>query len=289
MYLMLTAKQLIDLAPLASQKYCSRHTLDNGTGTMFGGQLLALSLAAAQREAPDWPVHSLSGNFLRSSRIDMPLDLVVSRTSDSRRFSCRHVLAMQQGQSIFEALCSFHDQEPGIEYQAPFDTGGIPSADSLPNLKEFATAHAEHFPAQSIRHYTQSFPVEMRLIDPDSFLPQAKRKPHRSYWFRIEAAASLDDSRDHQSLLALMSDYWLPSTGSALNDASGMTGLMVLSLNHSMRFHAHARVDDWLLYRTETTWAGNSRALAHGQIYDADFRLIASVSQEYLLRQIARP
>jgi acyl-CoA thioesterase-2 len=283
---MLTAKNLIDLAPLGNQKYCSRYILDNGTGTMFGGQLLALALAAAQREAPDWPAHNLSGNFLRGSRIDTPLDLAVGRTSDSRRFASRHVIATQHGQSIFEALCSFNDPEPGIRYQATFDAGAIPPADGLPNLAEFAAANAQHFPAQSIKHYTQPFPVEMRLINPDSFLPHAKRTPQRSYWFRIRAAELLDDPRDHHCLLALMSDYWLPSTGSALKDASDMTGLMVLSLNHSMRFHAPVRVDKWLLYRTETTWADDSRALAHGQIYDADFRLIASVSQEYLLRQV---
>lgn len=284
-----TAKELIDLVQSGNQQYCSRYILDNGTGTLFGGQLLALALAAAQREAPAWPVHSLSGNFLRSSRIDTPLDLSVSRTSDSRRFSSRHVIATQHGQSIFEALCSFNDAEPGIQYQAPFDTCDTPSPDGLPNLSQFAAANTDHFSAQSVKHYTQPFPVEMRLIKPESFLPGAKRSPQRSYWFRIAAADVLDDPRDHQSLLALMSDYWLPSTGSALNDASGMTGLMVLSLNHSMRFHAPARVNNWLLYRTETTWAGDSRALAQGQIYDADFRLIASVSQEYLLRQITAP
>jgi len=284
---MLTAKQLIDLTPVGNEKYCNAHTLDNGTGTMFGGQLLALAVAAAQREAPEWPIHSLSGNFLRSSRIDTPLDLSVSRTSDSRRFSSRHVIATQQGQSIFEALCSFNNPEPGIQYQAPFDTRDIPSPEGLPSLAEFALANASQFPAQSIKHYTDPFPVEMRLINAESFLPNAKRSPQRSYWFRIAAADALDDPRDHLSLLALMSDYWLPSTGSALNTTPGMTGLMVLSLNHSMRFHAPVRVNNWMLFRTETVWAGDSRALAHGQIYDANFRLIASVSQEYLLRTVS--
>jgi len=283
---MLTANEVIDLTSLGNQKYCSRHILDNGTGTMFGGQLLALALAAAQREAPEWPVHTLSGNFLRGTRIDTALDLSVNRTSDSRRFASRHVLATQHGKSIFEALCSFNEPEPGIRYQAPFDSSGIPSPDGLPNLPEFALANASHFPGQSIKYYTQPFPVEMRLINPESFLPQAKRSPQRSYWFRVETAESLDDPKDHQSLLALMSDYWLPSTGSALNTTPGVTGLTVLSLNHSMRFHAPARVDNWLLYHTETTWAGDSRALAHGRIYDTDFQLIASVSQEYLLREI---
>jgi len=284
---MLTAKEVIDLAPLGNGKYCSRHILDNGTGTIFGGQLLALSLAAAQREAPEWPVHSLGGNFLRSSRLDTPLELSVSRTSDSRRFSSRHVIVTQHGQSIFEALCSFHDPEPGIHYQAPVDTSNIPPPHGLPTLAEFAAVNAEHFSAQSIQHYTRPFPVEMRLINPESYLPRAQRSPQRAYWFRIQSAELLDDPREHQSLLAWMSDYWLPSTGSALPTASGDTGLMLLSLNHSMRFHAPVRVNDWLLFQTETVWAGDSRALAHGRIYDANFQLIASVSQEYLMRQVS--
>jgi acyl-CoA thioesterase-2 len=284
---MLTARQLIDLVALGDGSYRSQHILDNGTGTIFGGQLLALSLAAAQREAPAWPVHSISANFLRNSNVGIPLQLDVVRSSDTRRFASRHVVASQPGQTIFEMLCSFHEPEPGIRYQAPFAASDVPGPANLPNLAQFGRDNAGHFTPQTLRFYTQPFPVEMRLVDPDSCLPHARRSPRRDYWFRIESAADVDDPQDHQALLALMSDYWLPSTGSALYAGTGAAPrLVVLSLNHSMRFHAPARVDQWLLYSTETVWAGNGRALAQGRIYDAGLQLVASTSQEYLLREL---
>ncbi|MEP6482426.1 MAG: acyl-CoA thioesterase domain-containing protein, partial [Rhodoglobus sp.] len=63
-------------------------------GRVFGGQVLAQSLVAAQRTIePERTVHSLHGYFLRPGRIDASITFSVDRIHDGRSFSTRRTQA----------------------------------------------------------------------------------------------------------------------------------------------------------------------------------------------------
>ena len=47
---------------------------------------------------------------------------------------------------------------------------------------------------------------------------------------------------------------------------------------------ADFRADEWLLYATDSPWAGHARGFNRGQIFTRDGRLVASVAQEGLIR-----
>jgi acyl-CoA thioesterase II len=80
-----------------------------------------------------------------------------------------------------------------------------------------------------------------------------------------------------------MSDYWLPGTIAVPHRHEA--GIKFLaSLNHSLWIHAAVKVDQWLLYRTESHWAANGRGLVTGKIFSQSGELIASVAQEAVLR-----
>jgi acyl-CoA thioesterase-2 len=57
------------------------------------------------------------------------------------------------------------------------------------------------------------------------------------------------------------------------------------SLDHALWFHEPFRADEWLLYVTDSPWSGGSRGFARGQIFDRSGKLVASVSQEGMLRE----
>jgi acyl-CoA thioesterase II len=281
---MLSATDLLDLEALGDGRFRSRHNLDNGTGVIFGGQMLALALAAAQREAPEWPAHSLSGFFLRGGIVAEPVELTVERISDGRRFASRRVLAKQSGRPAFDLLCSFHDPETGLRHEAPVERAARAPEDLL-SLPELARSYPDRISSVSIRHYLRPFPVEMRLIDPERVIAGSASTVNRDFWFRVPSASGIERAADHQCLLALLSDFWLPSGAATLVQASHpQAPVRVASLNHSFWFHAPARTDSWLLYRTEMLWADHGRALARGQIYDSNYRLAATAMQEFLLR-----
>ncbi|WP_369011327.1 acyl-CoA thioesterase, partial [Escherichia coli] len=65
-------------------------------GRVFGGQVLAQSLVAAQRTIPrDRHVHSMHGYFLRPGNVELPITFAVDRIHDGRSFSTRRTQAYQ--------------------------------------------------------------------------------------------------------------------------------------------------------------------------------------------------
>jgi acyl-CoA thioesterase-2 len=63
--------------------------------------------------------------------------------------------------------------------------------------------------------------------------------------------------------------------------------LVVASIDHAMWFHRSARVDEWLLYVTDSPSASGARGFARGSIFARDGRLIASTCQEGLIRMVS--
>ena len=61
-------------------------------------------------------------------------------------------------------------------------------------------------------------------------------------------------------------------------------GVQIASLDHAMWFHRPFRIDDWLLYVTDSPSTSNARGFNRGTIYARDGRLVASVVQEGLIR-----
>jgi acyl-CoA thioesterase-2 len=51
-----------------------------------------------------------------------------------------------------------------------------------------------------------------------------------------------------------------------------------------MWFHRQARADEWILYTQTSPTAPGGRGLAFGRMFAADGRLIASATQEGMLR-----
>ncbi len=279
-----TASELLQLEVVAEDRFRSLYNLDNYAGAIFGGQALGQALAAAQRTAPDWPAHSLSGYFLRGGAVDQPVDYAVERVNDTRRFAARRVLASQAGRPIFDLLCSFHDPEAGLEHQFAL-LCDPPAPESLLNVQAFARANADRLESLTVQLFTKPFPVELRLLEPEQIFFDKPNAPQRDFWFRIPSADAVERPQDHQALLAIMSDYWLAGAAGAPHlSANTRRGVSVASLNHSLWLHAPARTDDWLLYRTDSSWAAQGRGLARGLIYDRDGRLVATAMQEVLMR-----
>ncbi len=282
------AAELLALQPLATMHFRSLHSLNGGAGAIFGGQSLLQGLAAARRTVPPWRAHSITANYLRAGHPDQPVDYKVERVRDGRRFAARRVLAIQAGKPITDMLCSFHDPEDGPAHQFATAPAAPPPA-HLQNLAQFAQANAHRLPPERLHIYRHPFPVELRLINPEQALFGTAQIPERLYWLRMESAAKILASADHQCLLALMSDYWLAGTPSAAHAQHATADRAVcVTLNHSLWFHAPARAESWMLYQTTSPWAGNGRGLVHGQIFAESGQLVASAVQEISMRGFAR-
>jgi acyl-CoA thioesterase-2 len=135
--------------------------------------------------------------------------------------------------------------------------------------------------------FETAMPFEFRFVETPSFVSAEKRPPLAHVWFRAVDHIQSDDENLHRCLLAYVSDYNLLGTavlphGITLLDPR----LLTASIDHGMWFHRPVRVDEWLLYATDSPSASGARGFTRGSIFTRDGRLVASTAQEGLIRLI---
>ncbi|MCP3731257.1 acyl-CoA thioesterase II [Sphingomonas sp. MG17] len=284
------AERIVELERLDTNLYRNRFSAYARNDHLFGGQVLAQALAAASATV-DAPPHSLHGYFLRAGSARRPVIFQVERTRDGRSFSTRRVVALQDAQPIFHMECSFHGEEAGFEHQSTMPPG-LTDPDQLPTIREAIELYRRQNPDRYARSADERIEmilafnlIEIRLADPTSlFTPETPAT--RKLWIRVPSASGIEDPAVHLQLLAYLSDYWLSATVLVPHPIRlGGSDLFMTSLDHAMWFHRPARVDEWLLYDTDSPSASNATGLARGTIYDRSGRLVASVAQEALIRR----
>ena len=277
---------LLDLEALEDNMFRGQ-SRDLGGKSVFGGQVISQALVAAGRTVEGSMVHSLHAFFLRPGDMALPIVYEVDRVRDGRSFTARRVQAIQHGQPILSMIASFHRPEWGVEHQMPMPQ--VPPPESLRSQHELSEEWIKARPdiAQRAKDaMLRLLAIEFRPVQPWNPLRPEKTGLTQNLWFR--AAGQLPDNPMlHRCVLAYASDFNLLST--ALRP-HGMSYLnpdnAVASIDHALWFHRDVRADDWLLYSMDSPSAQGARGLSRGLIYDRSGRLVASVAQENLMRQI---
>ncbi|MEU6037015.1 acyl-CoA thioesterase domain-containing protein [Actinomadura sp. NPDC047616] len=241
-----------------------------GRRRLFGGQVVAqaLRVAGLTIDGPR-PVHSLHAYFIRPGLPAEPVRFEVTRTRDGRAFSTRSVTARQEGKPIFEMIASFHDPEPGEDWQAPTPPSVPPPRDLRPVRLPLL--------------FGDDQPVDIRPVT----APRPGVFPvSHPFWMRVTMPVG-PDTASHACLLAYLSDIAVVRAARAPGPET-RHGLRV-SLDHSIWFHRPPRVDQWLLYSMRPVAHVGSRGLAQGSIRTVDGTVVASVAQEALLRPASGP
>lgn len=254
------------------------HWMPNGR--VFGGQVFAQAVVAAQRTiAPDRFAHSAHGYFLRPGDIEQPITFAVDRLFDGRSFSTRRAQAFQNGVPILSMITSFQDLDPGFDHQLDMPAD-LPAPEELaPSMS--VVDGVERTEAQWLRER----PFELRHVQHPIYLEvQGDRQAHQAVWLRSTGPLP-DDPNLHRAALAYASDYGTMEPVMRRHGVPWATkGLKTASLDHAIWWHRPARVDEWLLYVLEGTTAIGGRGLTHGRFYTTDGVLVASVTQEGMLR-----
>ena len=109
--------------------------------------------------------------------------------------------------------------------------------------------------------------------------------PRQSCWMKTREQLP-DDPRLHQCVLAYLSDWSLLDTAMRPHAVSYLQdNLQVASLDHAMWFHRPFRADEWLLYEQDSPTAAGARGFNRGLIYNQAGDLVASTTQEGLIRK----
>eukprot|EP00746_Dinoflagellata_sp_MGD_P120104 gnl/MRDRNA2_/MRDRNA2_55774_c0_seq1.p1 gnl/MRDRNA2_/MRDRNA2_55774_c0~~gnl/MRDRNA2_/MRDRNA2_55774_c0_seq1.p1 ORF type:complete len:188 (+),score=30.30 gnl/MRDRNA2_/MRDRNA2_55774_c0_seq1:410-973(+) len=110
-------------------------------------------------------------------------------------------------------------------------------------------------------------------------------------WARHRSPLPIDDMEDaHAAALAWLTDYFIvPYT---FNGDLGVQGKpqtqdmfpLHIPIDHVIRFHRPCSVDEWLLFHTRTVVSAGARGLSRTEVYDSGGWLVATVTQEALIR-----
>ncbi len=256
---------------------------DLGWGTVFGGQVLGQALSAATQTVPEErPIHSMHGYFLRPGDVDRPIIYEVDRIRDGSSFTTRRVVAIQKGRAIFNMSASFQKVEQGFEHQDEMPEA--PAPEDLKSEVELAHLIADQIPEPMRERALATRPIEIRAVHPVNPLNPKTRPPQRMVWYR--AISSLpDDLNLHRYLMAYGSDFHFLTTAMLPHGVSSLTkGMQVASLDHAMWFHRPFRMDEWVLHVIDSPSASGARGLARGRFFTRDGKLVASTTQEGLMR-----
>ncbi len=249
-------------------------------GRVFGGQVLAQSLVAAQRTLePGRHPHSMHGYFLRPGDISQPITFSVDRIHDGRSFSTRRTQAYQDGKPILSMIASFQDDDTGLDHQIDMPAD-LPDPETLPTAAD-VLADFDHPVARG----WASRPFDLRYVTHPIYLSvEGGAVPHQAVWLR-SIRPMPDDPALHRAALVYASDYSIQESVLRAHGLPWATpGIKVASLDHAMWLHRFGRVDVWMLYMQESPTAVGGRGLSQGRIYSRDGVLIASVAQEITVR-----
>jgi acyl-CoA thioesterase-2 len=282
--------RLLTVAPAGENAFTGNQQ-PGGIGRVFGGQVIAQALQAAQATAPDaMEAHSLHAYFLRGGREGVDIDYSVAADFDGRSFANRRVVARQEGSPILNLTASFQKPEEGLEHDDSL-MPDVPDPEDLVSDTELRKKFLEEMGEVSEvqrKLMTRPRPIEMRTSDKLHWMNADKKPPRAHSWFR--AAAPLpDDPALHRAVIAYASDFTLLGTSALPHGLSWARGeLKGASLDHALWFHRPARADEWLLYATDSPWSGAGRGFNRGRIFNRAGELVASVAQEGVVRKARR-
>ncbi|HCF24107.1 MULTISPECIES: acyl-CoA thioesterase domain-containing protein [unclassified Novosphingobium] len=277
--------KLLAVRPDGEDRFTGRRKR-GGVGRVFGGEVIAQALNAAEATVPDdRPAHSLHAYFLRGGSEEHSSDYQVTRDFDGGSFSNRRVVASQQGRPIFNLTASFQRHEEGLHH-IDAEMPDVPPPEELEPEVEVRRRFAEQARPEARHHFLSQRPVEMRAVEGRHWMNPVPAPPRSHSWFKTVAALP-DDPSIHRAILAYASDMTLLGTCALPHGLSWARGEVVsASLDHAVWFHEPFRADEWLLYATDSPWSGGGRGFNRGRIFTRDGRLVASVAQEGMIRKV---
>jgi acyl-CoA thioesterase-2 len=239
-----------------------------------GGQLLSQAIVATSSTQPDKVVKSIHAVFARSGRVSVPLDLKVDIIQSGRTLSTEVVTFLQDDRAIATATVVLHAPDADvIRHEAPMTDVPAPGDPGVRVTSRGA--------------YEMGSVASTELLSPDDVGPA-----ELPTWVRFTGAP--DDNAVSQALLAFVTNFGIigvamrPHAGLSAEQSSHVkvsTGV----LTHTVSFHEPFAASDWLLLDQDSPYAGKGRCYGRGNVYTTDGALVASFSQEGLIRALAEP
>lgn len=242
--------------------------VDTGHSIVFGGQLMAQSIAAACIGHEGKSVKTLHIVFARPAAPDGPLDVVVDPVHSGRSLASSTVTISQGERICTRSMVLLSADEQDV----------IRHADRPATASDPAEIQGQEEGGWQIRVVGG-----VDITDPEAVGP-----PELDVWTRFVGAP--DDRVIGQALLAYATDGFLIGTamrphagvGQALAHKTLSTGV----LSHTITFHEPFSAAEWLLLSQRSPYAGGGRSYGRADVFRRDGQLVASFVQDNMIRSM---
>ena len=271
---------ILELSPIGPDVFAGRHPRKNPVRT-FGGQMMAQAFVAASRTLPhDLPPSALSVHFIAGGDPSQDIEFHVVRLRDERRFANRRVDAMQGGTLLATALVSYLSGGHGLEHNSEMPE--VPAPHTLPTIDELLIGYEKVVPAfvGALR------PIEWRYTNDPAWVMRDKGDSMQSnrVWLKADGVIP-DDPVLHNAAMVYSSDTTVLDSIITTHGLSwGWDRIFAVTINHSVWFHRPVDFSDWVLYSTASPVAAESRGLATGHFFNQAGQVVATVTQEGIVK-----
>ena len=238
-------------------------------GVVFGGQLLAQSIIAAQKDHPDKLVKTIHTIFARGGKPDADVEIDVDVMHTGRAFGSSTVTIRQGDRLCTRSLVLMSAEEEDL----------IRHADPVPDV-----GSPDDAPAGGGMDEWEVRPVGgVDIADPEAVGP-----PDLDVWTRF-AGAPTGDPVLAQALVSYTTDPFLIGTAmrphKGVGQAQAHVTLSTGVISHTLTFHEEVDAGEWLLLSHHSAYAGHGRSYGRANIFQAG-KLVASFVQDNMIRKI---
>lgn len=263
---------LLQLDELGGGRYQVHHPSESAEGrdVVFSGQLIAQMIMASDRTVEGKKdVKSVHALFARPGSYTMPIELEVDVMQSGRTWASQTVTATQNGKLLSRGLVLMSIDDPDLMRHET----AMPEVDG---------------PGKATAVASLAYPgAEVRKVDaPDATVDGV---PAMWQWVRVPGTSG--PTAVHHAVLSwctpgpIIELSMRPHADKVrIGDAhrSVSTGV----IGHTINFHERLDIGEWTLIGFESTYTGRGRVHGRGLAFSEDGRLLASFSQDSMVRAV---
>lgn len=235
-----------------------------------GTQIVGAAIVAAAKRFPEKSIRTAHAVFARAVTVGPPVDLDIDVISEGRSTATAVISASQNGKRCI-TITVLSDVPSGdvIRHHLP-----------RPEVAGPADSNVSHMPMAG---------RELRLVDiVDVNSPDEVGPPELYAWLHYDPVPARDDLA--KALIAYFTGHLGISTTMRAHEGIGTAQahltVSTAPMTVTVSFHEPVRWDGWLLYSHESTQVGSGMSYVRGAVHTEDGELIASFSQDALIRPL---
>ncbi|ROO88224.1 acyl-CoA thioesterase [Actinocorallia herbida] len=262
-----------DVSPVDSENRVFEAAPSDGGGRQIvdGSQVLATAVVAAAKAFPGLTVRTAHAMFASAAHPDRPFTLTVTPVRAGGSFVFATVTATQDGAAKTTVTLLLDRPRPDVVRHDGW-TGPPPEG------PDSAFPSPMPLPGRELR-----LEGVRDRGDPDEVGP-----PHLDAWLHYDPVPERDDLR--RALLAHFTGHLSIATTLRAHPGVGLSQahrtLSTAPLTISVHFHEPISWDGWIRYHHESAYVGAGMSHVRGQILTRDGRLLASFTQDAMIRAL---